>query len=492
MLGWLRNLFSTPRDRAINRLRAELFEANQKVVAIKARYESAVNNDETLGLWSKADNLSSKSANSLPIRKDLRIRSRHEAGNSAHMKGIAKTLANDFIGTGPSLQCLMADEDACDKVETAWDAWSEEICLAQKLHTFIHAEVVDGEGVAKLINNDALMSSVRLDVQVIECDLLSTPYARWKRGDIPVDGIEFDRYGNVSKYHILNEHPGDLGYMAEEGFKTERASNILHYFQIDRPQQARGIPRMTPSLLVFGHLRQYAAAVLAACQVAACLSAIVHTKAAPDTGFVSAEFSATDLEPGMMVGAPDGYDVTQMKPEQPGTTYDSYVLRKLAEACHAANIPYSIATGDFSKESYAGGRMGRQVYQSNVSVQRTHFNHAVMNKIFAAWLAEAVKVPGLLPSGMSGLASNIPHAWYYDPWQHIDEVKAATAITENLNNFTTTLAIECAKLKLNYRKIIKQRIREMDLLKAGNALILPPGTPPLNGQDATAPTGVAA
>lgn len=492
MFGFLKKLFSqSDRDRELNRLRAEYSQAMRKVREIQAGYDAAANNADTLGLWSKADNLSARLANSLDVRKPLRERSRHEAGNGPHMRGITLTLANDLVGTGPSLQILLEDEVVCDRIEKAWSAWADEVCLAQKLHTMALAKIVDGEGVAQIITNDLLDNSVRLDVQVLDCDLMSTPYQRMLKGDIAVDGIVFDQYGRPAAYHILNAHPSEQGwYGKDQGFREVAARNILHWYRIDRPQQARGIPELTPSLLTFGHIREYSAAVLQACRVAACISAIFHTKAGPSSdSFTSVSLSATDFEPGMILGAPDGYDVTQMKPEQPAATYDTYTQRKLAEACHAACIPYAIATGDFSKESYAGGRMGRQVYQSSINVQRQHCNSAVMNRIFAAWLAEATRVPGLLPDGVSAVAANIPHAWYYDPFEHIDETKAASAITTNLSNFTTTLAAECAKRKLDWRKVIAQRAREIELQKQLGVLILPPGTPPLDQTNTPADGG---
>lgn len=481
MLGWFRNLFLSQRDREINRLRAELSAAVQNIYDVKASYDAAQHNDDTIGLWSKADNLSARAANSWAIRSDLVKRSRQEAGNSPHMRGITITSANDLVGTGPSLQILLDDESACDRLESAWNGWADEICLAQKLHVMALAKSVDGEAVGLLTRNDQLLSSVRLDVQVIDCDLMHTPESVMAQRKNAVDGIEFDGRGQYPvAYHILEEHPGDMGGGTQR-YRTEPARNVLHWFRQDRPQQARGIPELTPALLIFGHLRQYSAAVLKASRVAASLTAIIHTKSAPDTGPAPRALSGTDLDEGMIWAAPEGYDVTQMKPEQPAATYDAYTLRKLAEACHAVCIPYSIATGDFSNESYAGGRMARQVYHSSLNVQRAHLNSSILNKIFGAWLSEAVRVPGLLPAGLSGLAANIPHAWYYDPWEHIDETKAATAITANLGNFTTTLAIECAKRKLDWRKVVKQRAKEINMQKKEGVLILPPGTPDLNG-----------
>lgn len=478
MFGFLRRLFRGPRETEILRLRGELATALHRVHQIKSTYESALDNDETMGLWQKADNLSARAANSLGVRKGLRERSRHEYGNSSHYKGICTTIANDLVGTGPALQSLTNDESANDAIETRWAEWASEICLASKLHTLALAKTVDGEGVGKIVRNDSLYNSIRLDIQAVECDYMSTPASPGQTATT-VDGVELDQLGNPKAYHFLRYHPGDIGVAIDPSqFDTEPARNVLHWFRMDRPQQCRGIPELTPSLLIFGHLREYSAAVLQAARVAACLSALIHTKASPNTDSVApGAFDAMDLESGMVMALPEGYDVTQMRAEQPTQTYDAYCLRKLAEACHAVNLPYSIGTGDFSKESYAGGRMARQVYQASVAVQRQRLIETILDKIFRAWLEEAIGIPGYLPATITNAAA-VPHSWHFDPWEHIDETKAATAITTNLSNFTTTLAVECAKRKLDWRKVVQQRAREIEMQRQLGVLILPPGAMP--------------
>ncbi len=469
MLGWLKRLVGfrpSAREQSLNRLRGELAVAENKIRQIKAGFDAAANNDETLGLWRKADNLSARLCNSADVRKPLRQRSRHEAGNGPHCRGITRTLANDMVGTGAALQIVHEDEALCTAIESRWDEWADEVLFDQTCWTLNLAEIVDGEGTAKLITNDELQCPVKLDVQLFECDMLATPWTRMSRDANACDGIEFDKYGRPKFYHLLKQHPGKWGYVNPNDFESVPAKNIVHWFQIDRPGQCRGIPLLTSALLIFGHLREYSAAVLQAARVAACITAIVHTKSTPETGFVSSEFTATDLEPGMMIGAPDGYDVAQMKSEQPATTYDAYERRKLGEACHACNLPYSVGTGDFSQESYAGGRMSRQLYHSGVAVRRHSFNQRVLDRVFYAWLEEAVRIEGYLPAAVRAMGRAIPHAWYYDPWEHIDETKAATAITENLANNTTTLAEECAKRKKDWRDVIRQRGKEKKALAA--------------------------
>jgi lambda family phage portal protein len=453
------------RETELTRLHNELADARANIRRIQANYDAAAMTDETFGLWAKADGWSARRANILEVRKPLRERSRHEDANGSHMQGITATLTNDMIGTGAALQVLLEDDAMCDAVESRWDEWADEILLDEKLHTFCHDEVVSGEGVGLIFNNDMLDCPVKLDLQTLECDLLSTPFTRIMQGGGLIDGIVFDKYGCPTTYHLLDNHPGDYGVFNPNGFREVPARDVLHFFRASRSGQCRGIPILTPSLFIFAHLREYSDAVLKAARVAACITAIISTNQNPSQRFTSSELTSTDIEPGMILAAPDGYNgVSQMKSEQPITTYDAYERTKLGEACHAANLPYSVGTGDFSRESYAGGRMSRQVYHAAVGVRRHHFSKAMLSKkLFNRWQYEARRIPGYLPAN---LPDKIPHTWFYDPWEHIDETKAADAITTNLANNTTTLAEECAKRKKDWRAVIRQRGREKRALEA--------------------------
>ena len=87
---------------------------------IQARYDAAQTTAENVRHWAMADALSADGAASADVRKRLRERARYEVANNSYAKGIALTIANDCIGTGPRLQLLSADDQANRRVETAF------------------------------------------------------------------------------------------------------------------------------------------------------------------------------------------------------------------------------------------------------------------------------------------------------------------------------------------------------------------------------------
>jgi len=497
MLEWLRDPFGFKARSEIAKERrarefAELdaYKSSSRYRQIKARYDNAQSSNENADLWRLTDALSAHGANNLAVRKKLRERARYEVANNCHARGITLTVANDIVGTGARLQCLFDDkkrtddenESYNDTAENAWQQWADEINLAEKLHTFMLATVVDGEAFAVMTTNENLMSPVKLDIRLIECDMVTDPAMTALITPGVVDGIEFDQYGNPSFYHILKYHPGDFGtFVGPDLVTKEPAKNVLHFFRIDRPHQARGVSEITPALHIFGQLRRYTMAVLEAAEIAADFAVFIQTQATPEDVVNVAPFTTTDVDKGMITSLPKGYQAFQLRPEQPTSTHEQFTKSLLREACHCLNIPYNIASADFEKDSYAGGRMAQGVYQREVEVRRKHFQMRILDRILTAWLKEAKTIPGLLPPNMPASAGQVPHMWFFDEWQHVDPLKEANATEIELTQGVTTLADECAKKGKDWRKQVKQTAKEINLKKKLGVLILAPGTPPLDG-----------
>src|SRR5690606_30839318 len=95
---------------------------------------------------------------------------------------------------------------------------------------------------------------------------------------------KLDEYGNVLYYEVLPEHPGGNRLLAQQ-FKTIKvpASQMLHWFKLDRPGTHRGTPDMKSTLPVGASSRRFREATVAAAETAADLAAISTTQHSPDT-----------------------------------------------------------------------------------------------------------------------------------------------------------------------------------------------------------------
>ena len=418
----------------------------QATRALRAKYDAAQTTEDNTRHWQWADDLSANAANDPAVRKKLRKRSRYEVANNSYARGLALTLANDAIGPGPRLQLLTPDKDANRKIEREFSRWMAASRLAEKLRALRMAKMQDGEGFLVLADNGRLRSPVTLDVRLIEADRVATPFSTFIQEDSrAVDGIRFDEFGNPESYHVLRSHPGEVG--SQEADEVS-AYNMVHWFRVDRPGQARGVPEITAALPLFAMLRDFTIATLDAAKAAAAVSFVLKTMAnangsttdttdQDDTAFETIEFVRN-----MGMTLPEGYDMSQFKSEHPNSHLQMFVDIILREIGRCLNVPKAIITGDSSSYNFASGRMDGQVYWKSVEVERKHCENVVLDPIFGKWLDEALLVGDVIPAGLG--AFDADHQWFWPGREHVDPTKNANARATNLASGSTHRAREYA------------------------------------------------
>lgn len=441
-----------------NRLKSIFRSRTPPKQLVRARFDAAQTTRDNWRHWSAADHLSADMEAAPEVRRTLRMRSRYEVANNSYARGLVQMLANDTIGTGPRLQMLSADETFNDAVETAFMRWSDAVRLAPKLRTMRMARCQDGEAFAVLATNPKIRHGVKLDLQLIEADRVSGEL-RWFEDDTSVDGISYDRWGNPTDYRVLKYHPGDIRYMPGDDAIHIPAEYMIHIFRQDRPGLHRGVPEITPALPLFAQLRRYNLAVLSAAEAAADFAAILYTDAPPNGESDEVEpMDAIPLERNMMLTVPAGWKMGQLDPKQPAANHAEFVKIILSEIARCVVTTYGTLAGDFSGHNYASGRLDNQIYHKSILVDRSFWETEVLNRIFEVWFREYRLTAG-------GRVVDERHTWFWDGFPHVDPSKEATAQETRLANNTTTLAAECAKDGRDYLSVLRQRAKEIKLMK---------------------------
>ena len=490
---------------------------------VRGRYDAAQTNHVNQRWWAGADDLSAIAANNPAVRKTLRKRSRYEFANNSYCNGIVQTLANDLIGTGPRLQMLFEDSQANQVIEAAFDDWANEVRLPEKLRTLRTAEVVDGEGFILLTTNPKLSGPVKLDLKPIEADQIASPDL-WQETELEVDGIKFDQYGNPIQYSLASEKEKKLP-----------AEAVIHSFRVDRPGQVRGIPQYTAALDLFAELRRFTRATVLAAETAASFPMVVQTTSPNVEPADIPDADTFPLENGEATTLPAGWSLGQMKAEHPTTTYAEFKKEILNEIARCMSMPLNVALGNSAGYNYASGRLDHQVYFKALRVLQSMYARCVLDRIFQAWLREALMVPGLLSAKACGrlralaglqkfmlatcgtvpdrvhrddllvasdwleergsvaaddarqwakaaesdqieLVNISPHTWFWDGNEHVDPKKEADAQAVRLANHTTTLAHEYARQGRDWEVELRQRARENQLMKELGLSVAPPST----------------
>lgn len=436
--------------------------------ALRARYDAAQTHTDNQNHWSNTDSLSAAAAHSPDIRQKLRDRARYEVANNSYAAGMIRTLANDTIGCGPSLQLhVEADPEdlqlAADvmAIEAAWSRWARAIRLPEKLRTMRMAKAVDGEAFALFFTNMALPDPVKLDLRLYEADQVARPVIAFN-DPLMSDGIVFDDFGNVASYTLLRRHPGDTGYV-QFGLEWETipARDMIHLFRSDRPGQIRGVPEITPAIPLYAQLRRFTLAVIAAAETAADFAAFLKTQASDQDPASITPLDVIDIERRMMLTLPHGWDVDQLRAEQPSTTYAMFKREIINEIARCLNMPFNVAAGDSSEYNYASGRLDHQTYFKAIDVERDDFERTPLEPTLSRWWEEAAMV-GALPERFAGDPPP-PHSWTWPGREHVDPQKEANAQSTRLANHTTTLADEYARQGKDWEKELRQRAREVAL-----------------------------
>jgi capsid protein len=115
-----------------------------------------------------------------------------------------------------------------------------------------------------------------------------------------------------------------------------------------------------------------------------------------------------ELELGMLITMPGGWKMSQLEASQPTTTYAEFKREILNEIARCLNMPFAISAGNSSGYNYASGRLDHQMYFKAIRVEQAHLEAVVLDRILAAWLAEAALLDGVLPRKGADRVDHLP------------------------------------------------------------------------------------
>jgi lambda family phage portal protein len=449
-----------PKRKAAPRRKPAKATARPARPAFRGRYDAAQNDAENRKHWANADCLSAAAANSSAVRRTLRNRSRYETVNNGYLRGMVNTLANHVIGTGPRLQVDTGDEEADEQIEREFAKHAAAIRFGSKLRTMQIAKRQDGEAFALKVNNPALPTLVKLDLRLVEADQIATPYGEPENTPNSCDGIEYDDAGNPTKYLLLSHHPGDTSYTGSTTATRIAADQVIHWFRCDRPGQLRGIPETTPSLSLFAQLRRYTLATVAAAETVANFAMVAQSNLAPDDDDAAPDpFEELELARNMLTVLPQGWSLDQVDPKQPITGYKEFKNEIINEAARPFDMPFNIAACNSAGYNYSSGRLDHQTYWRSVAIEQEDAESVVCNPFLSAWVDEAA-LSGVIPAGLPPM-EEWTIEWNWDGQSSIDALKDANADKQDLENGTETLACIIARRGSDWRKVMRQRAKEL-------------------------------
>lgn len=347
------------------------FRAKEKVVkSAKRGYDGATKTRRGEG-WTSG-NSQNQNNDIQKSLSDLRNRSIDGYKNNPNVFKAIRTIQNNVVGTGimPTPIPLPGDPKITDtelkKIKQAWE-WFVKNCDFDEFFNFYGLQSLVMRNVAMqgeifVYKQRDAAGVIPFKIQILAPHMVDHQRTGYLLSDRPnnyiVQGVEFDQKGRRVGYWIHEYNPNNE-FVLKISPKFVPISDALQVFYKEYPEQVRGIPFGTSTMLNMRDLSDYEDAQLMLQKISACHVAFT-TKPANDSGIGDEDvedLSVDHLEPGLIERMAPGEEVTFNNPPTP-TGYGEYVSKNQQKNAAGFGITYEQLTGDMSKTNFTSGRMG--------------------------------------------------------------------------------------------------------------------------------------
>lgn len=381
--------------------------------------------------WHNAVRLDGNSVNDKETLQRLRDLARGEKRNNPHMAGLIHKVTNETVGTGPRLSIepvRPSDRSmrAAARVEQLWEASANEMKLFDKLRLMCEERVTAGETFSVVESNRML--TIPVDIRVYEGEQFCSPsFGRFSGEGYQddVDGIQFDRDGNIRSYTRLDHHPYDSSRFGGDEYRYIDAELVWHWFRKDRPSQYRGVPEVAPMLDVYSRLRRFIESKVKQEELRAKMVGALKTAFAPDAGCADMGDKPIDMMigDGMFTTLPEGWDVQLFNIDVTGEGVQDFVRTCLSWATQALLVPWNVVAGDSSDYNFASGRLDHILFYNYIKIIRDVIEQEFLNWFFMEHWFPTARLARELPGDLGMFKA----VWYWDKQEVIDPAKQANA-----------------------------------------------------------------
>lgn len=288
------------------------------------------------------------------------------------------------VGTGIMFQCTVEDKDGkrdkptITKIEDAVKWWMDEADASGKLHYYEIMRMAKrqdyeaGEFVIVKTYPKIQNQFIPYKLQVYEPDWLTSQKDRYSTGGIDIkaaqdateirQGIEYYKQtGRVKGFWFADPNYGGKEVYVE-------AENVIHGFDMLRPQQLRGVTPFAAGVLIANDLSSYLDAEIDGAKLAAKWMAFVTTADSAERQMglstaTAANGTSTqkieELENGIIEYLRPGETVNLNSPNRPGTTFEPFVRLILTMFSIVTGAPYELISGDYQGLNYSTARIVR-------------------------------------------------------------------------------------------------------------------------------------
>jgi lambda family phage portal protein len=494
--------------------------------SVGGAYEGASRFDREVALWSPSTD--SADGDIMPAKRmaDARVSDLHR--NDAIVAGGSAVKKDNIVGgqyvlnAKPETKLLLGTQDETweadfqEEVEAKFSLWAESpecwvdasrgMTFTALIRAAVGCHAMHGEVLASVewLRDVGRPSSTA--IQLIDVARLETP-PQWSFDRNVVGGIEHNRQGQPVAYHIRDAHPADYGnadsyrFSRVEARKPWGRPQILHLYEMMRPDQSRGISTMVTALKECRVTKRFRDVVLQNAVVNATFAASLESDLPSESVF--AAIGAGDDPSGAIADYATGYLAAingysghskslqmngvriphlfpgtklQLRPAGQagplGTEFEQSLLRYIASAL---GVSYEQLSKDYSQTNYSSARASiNEAWKSMMAVKKL-IPDRLATSIYRLWLEEQLNkgaiqsMPRAMRSDLSwlylgqSLDAIAACEWIGAARGQIDELKETQAAIQRVKNGLSTWEAELASSGKDWRKVFHQMAREKAL-----------------------------
>lgn len=448
---------------------------------------SAYHEGATTGTTMGQKGLKSSGPNSEIERSQRKLikRSRYAIANHPYGVTASNVYVDNLIGTG----VIAAWENP--ELQALWDLWITECDADGQLNfagiqaLIARAEFSDGEVlIRRRWRRTADGLSVPFQIEVLESDMLPLHMSDTARGVRM--GIQKNGIGQRTHYHLFEHHPDDMpsGIGVNET-RAVPASDVLHYFQVLRPKQDRGLPTLSAVLLRLYEIDEMQSDTLKK-QKAAALFAWIITKnddewdgdiegddgIDEDYEVTSSGEAVKKIKAGGIHRLQEGESITFSDPKDIGSNYSEWMKAELRAVAKAMGLTYEQLSGDLTGVNYSSIRAGLVEFRRRMERLQHHLVIFKCCHPVAKWFLAHVMMNRLvkLPDYDTNPQQYLPK-WQTPRWDWVDPLKDVMADLLEVRGGFNNRAAKNAERGINYDQNNKQLMKEQGVDKPEDLIL---------------------
>lgn len=426
----------------------------------------------------------------IAVNWDMLIRRIRDLGrNDPAIIALRGALVDHVISTGitANADVMIGDdweETFNEEADALFEEWAEGECdiegrlALQDMERQLFRELLDtGECLAlevALPDSDRLVPICYQTIEAEQLDTAKDQPAGRTTNEIR-RGIEFDAAGRRVAYWLLDAHPSD-SYRTNPQSRRIPAERVIHISLPGRPSQSRGVSLYNAIIQSARDLDNYLGSELTSATIGSLLS-VVHKTARPGVGlgFVGdgSDTAGEDeygnprirLGRGIVCQVPRDDDVSVVNTNRPNSQARTFVDLILMLIGMGGGCSRYRLTRDYSGITYIAARAAQLDDKSGFRPMQGYFARQFVRPVYRRVLSQLVAY-GRLTSLSPTQFEKQRRRWLrceiqYPGWEQLDTEAETDSSLKRIAGGLSNRAIECAKLGYNWRRIDRQRAREL-------------------------------